>query len=128
MILDTSAIVAISLKEPDHTQFVEKVVAARRIGVGAPTLIETGMVLTAKMGSDARSYLDNFVSQVSAIIIPFDEPHYRVAIDAWMRFGKGNHPAALNFGDCVSYATARVAREPLLCKGNDFSATDLTIA
>jgi ribonuclease VapC len=83
------------------------------------------IVLFAQLQRDARSLLARFLSEVSIAIVPFGESHYGAAVDAWLRYGKGRHPAALNFGDCLSYAVARLANEPLLFVGDDFAQTDI---
>jgi ribonuclease VapC len=128
VILDSSAIIAIVVREPDWESFAAKIGAERTIGVGAPTLAETGLVLSRKVGRQGRAVLSRFLQQTSAIVIPFGEEHWRAAIDAYVRFGKGRHAAALNLGDCLTYATARLADQPLLCRGDDFTKTDLVIA
>ena len=68
------------------------------------------------------------MSEASITVLPFGEEHYLLAVDAWQRFGRGRHPACLNFGDCLSYATAKLAGQPLLCVGDDFAFTDLELA
>jgi ribonuclease VapC len=83
------------------------------------------IVLFAQLQRDARSLLARFLSEASIAIVPFGESHYGAAVDAWLRYGKGRHPAALNFGDCLSYAVARLANEPLLFAGDDFAQTDI---
>ncbi|MEA3412717.1 MAG: type II toxin-antitoxin system VapC family toxin [Pseudomonadota bacterium] len=128
MIIDTSAIIAIFLKEPGVDKLIEKLGQAERAGVGVPTLTETAIVLSARMGRDARAVLARFLQEGSITTVPFGDSHYGFATDAWLRFGKGRHPAGLNFGDCMSYATARLADEPLLCVGHDFAKTDLVLA
>jgi ribonuclease VapC len=128
VILDTSAILAIVFNEPEHEGYLRKIGAARSLGVGAPTLAESAIVLGARLGEDGPRHLAAIVQRSAAVVISFDPPHWRAAADAWLRFGRGRHPAALNFGDCLAYATARLAGEPLLCKGNDFSKTDLVLA
>lgn len=128
MIVDTSAIVAILLREPGWEGLLEKLVSAGRVGVGAPTLVEAGIVLSARLGRDARPLLARLAQEAGMSTVPFGEAAYVVAVDAFLRFGKGRHPAALNFGDCVSYATARVTGEPLLCVGEDFRRTDVLLA
>ena len=128
MILDTSAIVAMLLREPGHAALYRKVAGAPSVGVGAPTLVESGTVLSSRLRSDARGLLARFLQEAEATVVPFGEPHWAAAHQAWLRFGKGRHPAALNLGDCASYATAAVAREPLLCTGTDFPQTDLPLA
>jgi len=128
VILDSSAIVAIALQEPGFEELLEKVARARTVRVGVPTLTETAIVLSARLNQDARGVLSRFLMEGSIVTIPFGDAHFATAVDAWLRYGKGRHPASLNFGDCLSYATARLAGEPLLCIGNDFSQTDLSLA
>ena len=125
MILDSSAIVALFLKEPGHEVLRGKVGAATFIGIGAPTLVETSWVLSARLNRDMRGSLARFMEETGAIVIPFTESHYGMAVSAWLRYGKGRHPAALNFGDCLAYATAKAADMPLLFVGDDFPQTDL---
>ncbi|MGH8644266.1 MAG: type II toxin-antitoxin system VapC family toxin [Gammaproteobacteria bacterium] len=128
MILDTSAIVAIALKEPGFAELVEKLAKARNAGVGVPTLTETAIVLSARLNQDARGVLSRFLMEGSIATVPFGDAHFAAAVDAWLRYGKGRHTASLNFGDCLSYATAALAGEPLLCTGNDFARIDLPLA
>lgn len=128
MILDSSAIVAMLLREPESDQLIEKVTLAQAVGVGAPTLAEAAIVLSARLGQDCRGLLSRFLEESGAVVIPFDRPHYVASADAWLRYGRGRHPAALNFGDCLSYAVAQVAQQPLLCTGGDFPQTDLELA
>jgi ribonuclease VapC len=128
MILDSSAIVAIFLQESGHEEIRAKLNAAGEIGVGAPTLVECAIVLTARLGRDSRGMLARFLEETNVTVIPFTEQHFGMAVRAWMRFGKGRHPARLNFGDCMAYAVARLTDMPLLCVGEDFPQTDLAIA
>ncbi|MGH7824918.1 MAG: type II toxin-antitoxin system VapC family toxin [Candidatus Binatia bacterium] len=128
MILDTSAIVAIALKEPGFEEILEKLVRTSQAGVGVPTITESAIVLSARLKQDARSLLSRFLLEGSISTIPFSDAHFGLAVQGWLRFGKGRHPAALNLGDCMSYATARLAGEPLLCTGDDFPQTDLVLA
>lgn len=127
MIVDSSAVVAILLREPGHEELVDSLSTSTQAGIGTPTLTETGIVLTALLGKAGRPLLTRFLEEASLVVIPFGEHHWRVALDAYVRFGKGRHPAGLNFGDCLTYATADVAGEPLLCVGGDFARTDLTL-
>ena len=85
------------------------------------------MVLIARFGTRGKTALARFLQENGVDVLPFGDTHVGIALDAFSRFGKGRHPAALNFGDCCSYATATVAREPLLCVGDDFSQTDLEL-
>lgn len=128
MILDRSAIVAVLLAEHGYEPVLARLHAADLVGVGAPTLTESGIVLTARLGAAGKSLLARFVQESRSVVIPCGDEHWRVGVDAFMRFGKGRHPAALNFGDCLTYATAKLAGGPLLCLGNDFAQTDLELA
>ncbi|MFF0148392.1 ribonuclease VapC [Amycolatopsis sulphurea] len=127
MIVDSSAIVAIVLREPGHESLEEKLAEAVAPRIGAPTLVEVGVVLTAKLGGRGRLVLARFLQDNHITTIPFTEEHSEAAIDAFGQFGKGRHPARLNLGDCYSYATATIAREPLLYIGDDFPHTDLPL-
>ena len=93
-----------------------------------PTLTETAIVLSARLNQDACGVLSRFLMEGSIATVSFGDAHFAAAVEAWLRYGKGRHPASLNFGDCLSYATARLAGEPLLCIGNDFTQTDLPLA
>ena len=128
MIVDSSALVAIVLREPGWEQIVAKLAAEETCAVGAPTLAETGLVLTVKMGKKAQMVLSRFLQESGLVIIPFAEEHWRIAVEAYARFGRGRHAAALNFGDCLTYAFARLAEQPLLFVGADFAKTDLPAA
>lgn len=128
MILDTSALVAIILQERGFEGLWAKIVAAPGVGVGAPSLVEAGMVIRGRLGKGGRTLLDAGRAELQIRTESFDERHWPVALDAFTRFGRGRHPAGLNFADCLAYATASVAREPLLCLGDDFAQTDLELA
>lgn len=127
MILDTSAIIASLLDEPDSVRVSKAIGRAGVCRIGAPTLVETAMVMTGKRGDFGRALLANFLQQRNVDIVSFGEAHWHVARSAFVRYGKGRHKAALNFGDCLTYATASVAGEPLLCVGDDFVHTDLDL-
>jgi ribonuclease VapC len=116
------------LREPGWTDLVDKLAGAAAAGVGAPTVAESGLVLTAKMGRRAPAVLSRFLQEASLDVIPVAEAHWRVAVDACARFGKNRHPANLNFGDCLTCAIARLADRPLLFVGDDCSKTDLPAA
>lgn len=128
MILDSSAIVAIFFKEPGHEILMQKIADATEVGVGAPTLVECGIVLSARLNQDARGLLGRFLRDANIETIPFSEEHFGTAVGAWLKYGKGRHPAGLNFGDCLSYAVAKLANMPLLFVGDDFPQTDLIAA
>jgi ribonuclease VapC len=127
LIIDSSALIAVLLRQPEHEWLVDEMSRSPAIGVGTPTLAETGIVLTARLGVRGRTLLARLVEEAGLIVIPFTEQHARLAIDAYGRFGKGRHPAGLNFGDCLPYAAAKLAREPLLCLGDDFAKTDIQV-
>lgn len=127
MIVDSSALVAVLLGEPGHEPVLQALVAAPTVGVGAPTAVATGIVLSARLGTQGRSLLYRLLEEAAADVIPFTNAHLPVALSAWNRFGKGHHPAALNFGDCLTYAVAHHSDQPLLCVGEDFPATDLRL-
>jgi ribonuclease VapC len=128
VILDSSAILAILLRENGFEPLVEKLASASMAGVGAPTLAEAGIVLSARIGPEAKALLTTFLADTDIAVVPFGEVHWRTAVDAFQRYGKGRHRAGLNFGDCMSYATANLAEQPLLCTGSDFAKTDLLLA
>ena len=125
---DSSAIIAILFKEPSWKILIDALSETDICGVGAPTLVESAAVLTARGGSGKLSLLFGFLKTAGIVTIPFTDTHWPIAADAYERYGKGRHPAALNFGDCLTYAVARIANEPLLCVGNDFKQTDLELA
>jgi ribonuclease VapC len=128
VIVDSSAIVAILLKEPGHDALQEQIASADVARVGAPTLVETSIVLTARLGLVGKTLLARFVQEAELQVVDFTDDHWTIAGDAYVRFGKGRHPVGLNYGDCLTYAVAKAAGEPLLCKGDDYPATDLTLA
>ena len=125
MILDTSAVVALVMKEPGYEAILERLSSDVTPAIGAATLAEAAIVLSARLKTDARPLLARLLSEASVDVVPFGDSHYGAAVEAWLRYGKGRHPAALNFGDCLAYAVARLANEPLLYVGEDFAKTDL---
>jgi len=127
VILDSSAILAIFFRESDAEDLLSAIMDADFAGIGSPTATETGLVLTGRLKQNATGSLLRFFQETGIEIVPFTDLHWQRAIDAYARFGKGRHPAALNFGDCMTYATAALARQPLLCRGDDFPKTDLEL-
>jgi len=122
--LDSSAIVAIALREPEADKFLD-VIALRQAIVGAPTLVETHLVLSRRTHA-FEGFLGRFVSPPVVSVVAFTPEMYAVAVDAFDRYGKGRgHRAQLNFGDCLAYAVAKVQNVPLLYKGADFARTDI---
>jgi len=128
VILDTSAIVAVATEEPDCLELIDKLNDAPTLGIGAPTLVESALVLRFRLAREPRAFLERFLSDWSVTIVPFGDDHWKAAANAHTRYGRGRHKAALNFGDCLSYATAKLADMPLVCTGADFAKTDLVIA
>jgi ribonuclease VapC len=128
MILDSSAIVAILKRELGFQTLVRKLAGRGSKGVSAPSLVEVSMVMAAVSLEPVRPAVDRFLQEFELTVIPFGAAHWHAAMDAFLRFGKGRHPAALNFGDCMSYAAARLANRPLLFVGEDFAKTDVIAA
>jgi ribonuclease VapC len=128
MIVDSSALVAITFREAGHPELITKLASAPSAGIGTPTLTETGLVLAARLRRDPRNLIVRLLDEFSVEEVPFGDGHWKEAVDAYLRYGKGRHKAQLNFGDCLTYAVARLAGEPLLFTGNDFTETDLDIA
>jgi len=128
MILDASALLAIVFQEPGFEAILERMEAAPGVAAGSPTLAETGIVLQARLDGNADGLLERMLDELDVQEVPFGELHWREAVDAYRRFGKGRHPASLNFGDCMSYAVAQLAGESLLFVGDDFSRTDVQVA
>jgi len=128
MVVDSSALVSIVIEESGHERLLQKALGANVTVVGAPLAYEAAMVLSRRLNKDARPMLNGLLRNISAEIVPFTEEHYEAAVSAFLRYGKGRHPAGLNFGDCMSYALAVVSGLPLLYVGNDFSKTDIQAA
>jgi len=127
VIIDSSAILAVVGKEAGYEPILHALAAAQQTRIGAPTRLETGIVMMARFGPRGKTALSRFLQENAITTIAFGEEHAAVALDAYTRFGKGRHPAALNFGDCCTYAIASLAGEPLLCVGDDFARTDLLL-
>ena len=127
MILDTSAVLAVVFREPGFEAFLDKIADSAHLAIGAPTVTEIGIVLGNRLGKDVRGLLLQLLHEWQVTIIPFGEHHWQEAVAAYSRFGRGKHKAALNFGDCLAYAVAKLSDQPLLCTGNDFSKTDINI-
>ncbi len=125
--VDSSALVAIVLGEPDAESLLDAIRAESAV-VSAATILEASIVVEARQGPDATRDLDLLVSGAIDEVVDFDAAHAAAALVAWRRFGKGRHPAGLNFGDCLSYATAQLRGVPLLFIGEDFIKTDIPVA
>jgi ribonuclease VapC len=128
MIVDTSAIVAILLEEPEGHLFDVAMVRSPNCRMSSATLLEASMILESRKGTDGVRDLDLQIARFRIEIVPFTEAQAWLAREAFKRYGKGRHPAKLNFGDCVSYALAKETGEELLFKGSDFALTDIAVA
>jgi ribonuclease VapC len=127
MVIDTSALVAIFLAEPERRRFLDLIVEAGTRLMSAANALETGIVLEARRGEAAGREFDLFVFRANLQVVPVDGEQVEIARSAWRKYGKGRHPAALNFGDCFAYALAKSSGESLLAKGTDFGATDIEV-
>lgn len=128
MIVDSSALLAVLLREPDSERYETAIATAAGCRMSAVNLLETSMVVEGRGGAAAGHELDVFLERAGIEPAPITTEQVQVARIAWRRFGKGNHPARLNLGDCFAYALAKSAGEPLLYKGDDFSRTDIEAA
>ncbi len=128
MVIDTSAIVAIALDEPEARAFEERIADDPVRMISAATLLETAMVIETRLGARGGGELDLWLHKAQVEIVAVDAELAEIARRAWRRFGKGRRPAGLNFGDCFSYALATLTQEPLLFKGSDFAETDIRAA
>jgi ribonuclease VapC len=128
MVLDTSALFAILAGEPECRRFIEAIEAADSRRVSAATFVEISIIIESRHGAEGVRDLDLFLSRAGIELVDVDEDQARTARRAFSRYGKGRHPAGLNYGDCFSYALAMAAGEPLLFKGDDFGRTDVTPA
>lgn len=125
MVLDSSALVAILTGEASATALLNAIEADPNRLVAAPTVLEASIVLERRGGRELVEVLDVFLARIRATIRPFDADQMSLARSAFSRFGKGRHPAGLNYGDCFSYALAQFAGEPLLFIGSNFAQTDV---
>ena len=125
MVIDSSALLAILLDEPEAADFLQAIRGSRERRVSAANFLETGIVLRRGKGRPQRLF-EELIAALRISIVPVTEQQARAALGAFNIYGKGQrHPAGLNFGDCFAYALAKVCAEPLLFKGNDFSETDI---
>lgn len=128
MVIDASAIVAIAFNETEAKSFRERIADDPIRLISAATLFEASMVIETRLGEAGGGDLDLWLHKADVEIVPVTAEHADQARRAWRRFGKGRHPAGLNFGDCFSYVLAALTQEPLLFKGEDFSKTDIRVA
>ena len=127
MIVDTSALLAVLFRE-DEAQRFEVLIAASPCRMSVANVLEGALVVEGRGGRQAGDALDEFLAVAEISAVPISTDQLAIAREAWRRYGKGNHPAALNFGDCFAYALARAENEPLLFKGDDFAQTDIAAA
>ena len=125
MIVDSSAILAIAFQEPEASRFAAAIVKAPARHISSLNWLETMMVVESRAGALAADDALLLLGQLAVETLPFDEGHMHEALEAWRRFGKGRHPAALNLGDCCAYAASKMEGRPLLFKGKDFGQTDV---
>lgn len=129
MIVDTSAIVAIALNEPERDRLVEAVLDTTAAKISAATIVEVSAVLMRRMAPEDFRRVERLIDQLGIETVPFDADQAASATRAYRDFGRGSgHPAGLNLGDCYSYALSDVTGEPLLYVGDDFAHTDITAA
>ena len=125
MIVDSSAVLAILFGEPDARRHAAAITAAHPCRMSVANVLEASIAVERRGGETAAHELDALLELAEIELVPVTVEHLEAARRAWRRFGKGNHPAGLNFGDCFAYALARTTGEPLLFKGGDFAQTDI---
>jgi ribonuclease VapC len=125
MVIDSSALLAILRREPEAWAFRNAIKAAPSRLLGASTRVEAGIVALGRRGDAGLEEMQALIANLKLDIVPLSDDQAKLAIEAFRRYGKGRHPAGLNFGDCFSYALAKATGEPLLFKGDDFSQTDI---
>ena len=128
MVVDSSALMAILRREPEEHEFRDCIKLASSRLLSASTRVEAGIVALGRVGEAGLAHMQALLDNLKLETVPLSADHARLAIDAFRRFGRGRHPAGLNFGDCFSYALAKATGEPLLFKGDDFSRTDIARA
>lgn len=127
MVIDTSALLPIFLAEPERQQFLQQITQTEKRFLSAVNAFETGSVLEALRGEAAGREFDLFLGRANLEVVAADAEQVEIARIAWRKYGKGRHPAALNFGDCFAYGLAKTSGEPLLAKGLDFARTDIEV-
>ena len=128
MIVDSSALLAVLNREPDAERYQAAILAAVPCRMSVASILETSIVVESRGGAEAGAELAAYVERAGIEPAPVTAEQLAEARQAWRRFGKGRHPAALNLGDCFAYALARTTGEPLLHKGDDFALTDISVA
>jgi ribonuclease VapC len=125
MTLDSSALIAILFGEHGHLDLVDRILAAGEVRVATPTVVETCIVFASRRRAAGAREVETLLRELGVTIVAFGEREGHSAVEAFLRFGRGRHQAALNFGDCLSYAAAATANDPLLFVGDDFARTDI---
>lgn len=125
MVIDSSVLIAILLAEPEAEDYAKQLIDTNDIYISAVSIVESSIVIEYKKGEPGATQYDALLKIITPTIIAFDSQQAKLTLVAWRQYGKGRHPAKLNFGDCCSYAAAKYLNKPLLFKGNDFSKTDL---
>lgn len=128
MVIDTSALIAILLDEPERRAFNEKIEADPRRLISAVSFVEASLVIETRVGEAGGRELDLFLHRAGVETVAVDGDQAEIARRAFRRYGRGRHPAGLNFGDCFAYALMKATGEPLLFKGDDFGRTDIVAA
>lgn len=128
MIVDSSALLAVLFREEDAERYEKAIAAAPNCRMSVANLLEVLVVVESRGGTAAGQECEAFLDKAEIDLAPVMPEHAQEARRAWRRFGKGNHPAGLNLGDCFAYALARTTGEPLLFKGEDFARTDIEAA
>lgn len=125
MVLDTSALIAILIAEPEANTFAAVIATAATRLLSAASLLETAIIIEARYGPAGGQKLDELIRVAQIQVEPVTVEQVTSARLAYRVYGKGRHPAGLNYGDCFAYALAKISGEPLLFKGNDFGQTDI---
>jgi len=128
MVIDTSAILAILLDEAEAEDFLVRIERDPVRLLSVASYVEAAIIIDDRFGVEGGRDLKLFLAEAGIEIEPMTIAQADLAREAYRRFGRGNHPACLNFGDCFAYALAKAAREPILYKGNDFGQTDIPAA
>jgi ribonuclease VapC len=128
MVVDSSALMAILMNEPERMDFLARMVADSTCLVSTVSYLECSMLMFSRKGGGGVDQFDALLKRLGIELVSADAAQAMVAREAFLRFGKGHHAAKLNLGDCFAYALAKYAGEPLLFKGNDFSKTDVAVA
>jgi ribonuclease VapC len=128
LIVDTSAVLAVLLEEPEGNRFIDLIAESDVLRLSAAGYVETAIYVERNGDATRRAMLDTFIAEFGIQIEPVSVEQAMLARQAYVLFGKGRHKAGLNFGDCFTYALAKAFREPLLSKGADFGLTDLEVA